>query len=521
MIFDPLEDVLNYLYQKVMDVSRTVIDWLLQYWNQYIVGTWQKLGQIWDTVWDFTSEWWVKIVAWVQATAVWVRDQTVEKVWPMIQGATETFTSAFGDWAVNTVDRITGFPAAVVELFTEKIPDILSKVGWYLADSLVYMGTAGLLERYPRTPEDWAEFRGKVEGAWGWVVTEVNDRIEGVIGGVTSWIAAQGVIRPEMGLESARGLMRVGFAAVAGLTGMVLASETIGFWKHLGLGQISAVIWDATQFRLITGAFMGALAFFALRVPLQYYFRDLFRPNLLEPRDFMELMSRKAFERPEVLMPPAEAEAFNRAMEVDGSTFISRMLGFYGYRSEMEPFYRELSNSRLGYFALAAVARFGMFDEAWYRESLSRAGYSERVKDQLINVYGQMAIQAGRGKFLTAAQRGYRDGWLTADALRGQLAGWGFGADMVEGVIDGVDFQADLELRNQVASLVLRAYARGIVSEGEARGMLTDMGMDGARASLSLLQEKMGLLPRVRLSMEGIEEVPYQPAEVVEEGEAW
>jgi len=330
-----------------------------------------------------------------------------------------------------------------------------------------------------------------------WVGEIFNEIFETFMDAVMGIVRQIGPTNPSTVMSSYSAMAKVGLIALGGLAGMTIAGETLNPISHLGLGHISAMIYDMTNYKLITGVFMGVLTFAMLKMPLTYYFNEMFRPLILDYRDFMELMSRDAFRNPQLLQEPDLIASVQQLTGGNGTAWEARMIGFYGYPAQYHGLFRELSHTRLGYFALAGIARTGFWDEAWFVEALARTGYSFTAREALLRMYKEQVKYARQQPVMYQLRQLARDGYYTIDQVKDMLAT----ANEMESVDDIRIMAMALEQEYQTFStaldISLRAFSRGVIPESECRKNLTDLNVPGDLVDIHLTREKLGLLRRI------------------------
>lgn len=324
-----------------------------------------------------------------------------------------------------------------------------------------------------------------------WISDHVVPAIEDGFASILGFVERQAPMNPFKAPDMAKGLLRLGAISVGGLTAMTVAGELMHPLKRLGLGNISAMIGDVVGYQQISGIIMGAMLFSGLRTPLNYYFNNLLRPWILERRDFMELLSRRAYTEPDVLMGPELAGRFREAMGMDGSAFIDQMLGFYGFPAGNRPFFEELANTRIGYFALAAVARDGTFDSEWFTESLHRAGYSERVVQRLLDMYQRAAAEKSQGQFASTAFKRFREGLTDQAGFRQELELFAYGPDKIPRFLVAGELDRETDSTSDLVSAYRASFRRGRISPEEFTQGLRSLGITPERVDAYLEQERI------------------------------
>ncbi|MBA7590180.1 hypothetical protein ES708_32288 [subsurface metagenome] len=311
-----------------------------------------------------------------------------------------------------------------------------------------------------------------------------------------------GPTNPSTAVNSYAAMAKVGMVALGGLAGMTIAGETLNPISHLGLGHISAMIYDMTNYKVITGVFMGALTFAMLRQPLTYYFNEMFRPYIIRQADFMELMARDAWSHPELLRVPALISSVRELTRGDGFAFEQKMIGYYGFPGAYYGLFKELSFAPLRYFPLAGIARAGFWDEAWFTEALSRSGYSPTARAALMGMYREMVLTARQGPVMYQARRLSTEGFATQEEVKAHLEKAAGFETLTESRLYAMELEQEFYQKEMAFDIIMRAFTRGVILEEETRKGLTGLGIPGAMLDLHLIREKLGLVRRISIPAE-------------------
>jgi hypothetical protein len=328
-------------------------------------------------------------------------------------------------------------------------------------------------------------------------------------------IAHQGRVTP----EQAPGLAGL-FYAFAGATG--IAASTIAdigeisiMGSNISLKYISGFLGEMSGWGRITAATIGVMTALAIHTPMTYYVQNALRPWLLTPRDFFQLLSRRAFTDPETLRNPELVTTMKQIAPAGGAAFEQSMLGYYGYPAEYYGFFTELANTPLRYFPLQGIARAGWFDEPWFYEALARSGYSETAKERLMDMYRSQAAAAKMGPAVTQLRRLAREQFITLDEYRSRRAQAGEVKDMEEASVLAMEYEREYEIKDLTLDIIMQSYTRGLISEAAAAASLIRLGLPEEIADLHILREKLGLVRKIKIELPPV----TQTWEVVEESE--
>ena len=441
---------------------------------------WEKVStfavELGETIWETLQGWVVTISGFFQQGVNWVGNY-INEVADWMGNAFEEAKTYFAESVIDPwTDWLGGFVDAITSIF-------------HIFDPIInIIRLEGFESFIPFTGRNW---QVGAQQLWTWVQDEIVDRTATFLEEILNWVGAFAPMNPAKSPQLASGLLGIGAVSAGGLAMMTLGGELMHPLKEIGFGHVSAMIGDVVNYKMISGVVIGAILTSGLRTPLNYYINSLLRPWILERRDFMELLSRQAFTKPEILMPEEAVGPFKVAMGVSGDEFIDNYLGFYGFPATYRPFFDELSNTRIGYFALAAVARDGTFDETWFNESLHRAGYAERVISQLIDMYRRAAQLKAQGQFASTAFKRYREGLTDKDTFTHELEVFGYAPDKVERFLVAGDLDMETDITSDMVAAYRASLRRGKITPVDFEKGLELLGITRRRIDHYLSQESI------------------------------
>jgi len=430
--------------------------------------------------------------------------QRVEDLTEMQSWMVENIVGPLTTWWAELLDRLLDVGSwigslmdGLVAWFSEDVPGssprwtgIFEAIGdWFY--SWFFEFPKWMFENFP------ARAAYGISESMKWVGEMFNEIFETFMDAIMGLVRQIGPTNPSTAVSSYSAMAKVGLLSLGALAGMTVAGETLNPISHLGLGHISAMIYDMTNYKLITGVFMGALTFAMLKMPLTYYFNDIFRPYILPQRDFTELMSRRAFTDPELLQNPELSSAVQSLTGGQGSAWESRMIGFYGYPPQYHGLYSELANARLGYFALAGIARTGFWDETWFIEALARTGYSVTARDALLVMYKEQVKYARQQPVMYHLRRLAREGYYTIDQVKVVLSEVNAMEELDEIRLRAMALEQEYETFDMALDISLRAFSRGVIRESECRSNLSGLNVPSDLIDVHLAREKLGIIRRI------------------------
>lgn len=323
-----------------------------------------------------------------------------------------------------------------------------------------------------------------LNGIWNDVIVPLGEQIKdgiqvaldtlgNVIGNtlmsIWNFILGLGRGSPDVAEANAFFVLKVITLASLGLGGATLAGELLHPLKSLGLGRFAAMIYKATNYDLISGMIVGALARAAIGQGARYAFNYQFRPFLPSWHDLMELYSRGVLSESEM----------------------RKYAGYYGYADEHIAYFNELKNTPLRYFALEAVARTGYWDESWYREEVQRAGYAKKSQDVMMLMLRDTSYMIVRRVYEPVLKKRYQVGAISRSELRQELTTLGYDERVRDMLTNTLTLTRDTEMISDMIDAVRHAYRQGIISAETFRTQLAKIGIDSEMINRYLMIEQL------------------------------
>lgn len=275
------------------------------------------------------------------------------------------------------------------------------------------------------------------------------------------------------------------------------AAESFAPLKHMGLGYLSAFMCDLGGFSRIAAAYQGMMIQWGLTQPMRYWSLEKFRPMLLEPRDFSQLMSRRAFTEPEVLRVEGLAESQASLPGGGGVETERAMIGYMGYPDSYLPIFKELANTPLRYFPLAGIARSGFFDRPWYEEALARSGYSVTAKEQLIRMYEAQVLESTRGMMSGAVTKPYRLGLLDDAEFNEHMLSLGYQPSQNEKALYAAKLDLATEQAEDSKRLYIDQFKKGLIDDGDLSVAISSLGYRPEVVTIEVQRAITAVTPKV------------------------
>lgn len=396
---------------------------------------------------------------------------------------TDQVVKPMNAWWDQFIGRILDFPSWVDRLFdavaawlTEDIPG--SSPRWTGIFERIFRFLWSTFVEFPRwffkdVPERVAYGLGE---SFKWVADTMEAVMTTWNEAILSFAKSVGPMSPEMAITNYSSITKLGMVALGGLTGMTIAGELLHPLKRLGLGNLAAMLFDATNYKLITGAFIGAFATAVFRYPLAYYFQSIFRPLLPDPR--------------------AQDQMYNR--ELITNQEYDQFLAYRGIPDSWHEKMRAITETAVGYFALAAVARTGIFNEGVFDRDLTRRGYPKEMRLLLIDMFRKSATESVKGVMLGAARNRFKEGLTTEDQFDSELIL--LRANPLERemykIAGRLDYVTDFTM--DMVDAYTEAVRKGKLSLEEYRQGLLRLGMVPERVEARVIRERVRLKPAER-----------------------
>ena len=411
--------------------------WLVSVWRDYIKPGIKTIFKFYKAVWDNAVKFAQKAVTW--AKSAWNAIQSAWKdVVSKVSGVFEAISKAFAalpQWISSAFQNAFSF-----------FGDVLKGIWTWLVDHIVTPIKNGLV----------------------WIWNQLNALIDGAVHGIIGAITSLGQMNPDKAKSAIVLPFKLGLGAALGLGGMTLAGELLHPLKELGLGRISAMIFKFTQYDLITGAIVGALATAAYGAPLKYAFNEIFRPYLPNWRDTMELYSRGTITRDRVLQ-------WSR---------------YNGYPDEFMPFWDELKNSPTGYFGLAGIARTGYWNEEFFREELQRSGYSPTAQQAMFEMFRDQSNEPVRKIYSSTLMKRYQMGILNPEELQGELTMLQYNQAVKTALSKAAVFMRDTVHVTEMIKALQYSYRLGKITIEQFSASLKNLGLVDERVLELVAAEK-------------------------------
>jgi hypothetical protein len=235
------------------------------------------------------------------------------------------------------------------------------------------------------------------------------------------------------------------------------------------------MVYDMTNYKLLIGAGMGVIAACSIRIPLTWYFNSILRPNLPSPRDAAMMRSRQYITK----------------------DIYRELLGYFGIPDKWHGDLDRLTETRVGYFALAAIARN---DETLFKNDLHRAGYAEEIIPMLLNMYQSMANTNVKGSMSSYPINRFKEGMTTEEQFHAELALLGYTDQEWPRFLAGAKLYFAYDYTSDLISAYRDAVRKGNISLDQYRQALLGIGIVPDKVEAYVLKERARLKPTEKLT---------------------
>ncbi len=482
-VMSALGAVLQGAFNTIVAPLQFATDWITATYN--LVANWVSQG--WAGITDAVSSAIAPVLGWITSSAqgvtAWVSaaigdlelrlSAALSSIPPLVASLSGQISSQF-TWLTVWLPRTVGdILSSWWDSFLAKVYDFGSWVGklfdavaaWFTVDVPGYSPRwwaimekawkpiwSFLTEAYTVWFPAGARAIGVALGqAEQWVSALIEPLIGGFIDGIFGFVEQMGPIAPSMVGGSFKALMSIGFLTISGLTGMTIAGELLHPLKQLGMGNIAAMIYDVTNYKMLTGAFVGALAVAMIRTPATYYYNKLLRPNLPRQGDAAAMFSHDRI----------------------SSHDFREILGYAGIADNWHEHYEDLAYRPMSLVALSTLCTSGGFDESIVTQVLTDRGINPKWRPAMLDLYRKKGLDTVKGMMSSVPISRFKQGYTDVNAFRAEMS-----------MLSYTDVEID---RYQAGAALSYAtdYISDLVAGWQAQVRKKVMSLEGFRDNLS------------------------------------
>jgi len=501
-VWDWIQAAIDWIVSGVKGIVAGVWDWIQSAASTIVSGVSSLFSQVWDWITTGLGNLWQNILSWLQNLWTGLQDMArtvAAKVSEINAWFSNEFIDPFIDWLVK-------LPANLAKMLGDLITPTINRLTTWLGT-----GKGGILDWLKRILGDlgtwilpkplgdavrlisgvkvaWDNMKGLTPEAGGWLksaftqfgkwigealrvlfapILEVGEWALGVFDSLIrrfvtpifthlfAWAESMGPVAPMSGKSLEAQITSMVEITIGGLGAMTLAGETLGFWKHIGMGHIAAMIYDLTNYKMLTAAFVGVLAGIYIRTPLTYYYNRAARPNIPDERSLTNLAGEYAITRGE----------FNEAMSWHGipDNWIDKLY--------------ELADRPLTPYMFRSLAEAGVLDDELLDRELHNASYNEKTIPYLKLYMQKQATGELKTLMTSAALNRYKEGFDDAATLQHNLEVLGVDLKLMPQYLFAANLNYVTDYQADVIAYYKDAYHRREIEEDEFRRGLGSAGL--------------------------------------------
>ena len=320
-----------------------------------------------------------------------------------------------------------------------------------------------------------------------WVTDALSPLVGIFVSSIDQFARQIGPIAPSMVGTNASSLITMGMGVIGGLFGMTVAGELLHPLKQIGLGHLAAVIFDMTNYKMITAALVGAITYTMIRRPAGYYYNSLLRPSLPNARDANELYSKDLIPREQY----------------------GRLLSYEGFADEWHDKYADMAYRPVSLYTLASLANTGVFDEALFADNLRDWGLNPRWRPLLLAMYRNKSLETTKGLMSSVAITRYKEGLTDDSSFPSELSVLRYTDKEIPLIIAGAKMSYATDYATDLMTAYQNAVRTGKMTLDEYRQALLSLGLVPERVEGKVLIERARIKPKEKLTPIGPPEEIY------------
>ncbi len=274
-IWNTVSDWSKWLKDVLKGYIDSAIDWATSAYNKavniydYITGTIKTvLDNAWSVLSNIATTIYNQAVKAVTIVKDWIADfyNKAKDVW---DGITETVSGAF-----ETLSKqVAALPQAIASAFQNAISYIRNALQGFWNDVIAPIGE-------------------KVKGAMDWMSEQITNLMSTAWDAILSALRSIAPVTPEKAEEAGISALKIAGLAGGGLLAMTAVWDLIHPFKDVIPGEVKAMLYDVTNFRLILGGLAGALVGAAIAQPAKYLYNSIFQPYIPREDDLKRFLWR-------------------------------------------------------------------------------------------------------------------------------------------------------------------------------------------------------------------------------------
>ena len=328
-----------------------------------------------------------------------------------------------------------------------------------------------------------------IQGGLGWIIDRLRGIITDFIGGVFNEGARHSPIGPDDTPAIFGRLLALGLAGVGAVSLLQVGISLLHPTHNMGLGHISAIIFEFTQYRLVCGIFVGAMLGALLRTPAEYYFNRMFRPTIPTWAELQGMARKHELSR----------DQFNEAMAYHG--FSKDWIEHIWHYMWADP--RLYDILRLADVAtpegppegaelIERLINMGIDPSSpdwWLQMKFMLGGYEDVDIRALVEVVHKRETLEERGRLVTQIRHMFIEGYWDQDTAADALMRAGLRSDQVSYTLLGDSYAAQNSVLDDRVGTATERFRKGQTTLSEYEGELSTYIINPQRVGALLALE--------------------------------
>jgi len=472
--------VWTWISTNVSQLSQTIWGWIQETWSRisaFFASLGEKIGNWFAWLWE-------KLVAWWNSLGPWFSDlrERIDKVAGQVLAGLDAWAksawSSITEWlekdahdSVIALDKGSPWP-------TEEHGSPFMESFWRAGSSALSFGSRNFINNFSAvTPESLASSPGWMENIHKWFAEIFTKPLHAI----SDIFESIGHTSPRPATDIIPKIAMAGVVLFSGLAAFTIGGELVSFFKHLGLGHVSAMLYDMVNYKVLTASLVTSLSLVYISTPVRYYYQELARPYFPDLGHALSLAGEYAFVTPAKSGAAVVTREALEGINQENKKAFMDVSRYQGFSDEWLDKLYELADSPAKYFALRGMADSGFWDEGYFIMELMNSGYNVPTIKNMLDMFRRYSLGEVKGVMLPVAMTRFREGFSNEEDLKTELRSLG----LPEPKLDLYVFAANLSYQTDYASDLLAAYRtqfrKDMITEANFRQLLHGLGLNSVR----------------------------------------
>jgi len=500
--------------EGIMTAVQDSISWLSQSLGDAISGLWETIQGFIDSTTSFimsaVDEAWQSVQSWISElwnNAMQAFDQFVADSKEFINGIISMINESFGKF----ISDVKSFLETGWEMFTHDINALFSGLLNWFMEALQGMGQAITSVFNQGT---FSSLISSIESGFSWLA----DSVASLIFSFFDWYTRIEI--PETGdpREVIRGILTELMKSAVGMTLPFIASELVHPMKSLGMGRLSALLYDIGGFGVLAYNINSTIVNTLTTPKLKYALNYLVRPWIPPAEDLVTFYAREAI----------NPEDFRRYMHLQGfdDFFIDAYLAAHWVPPPIHQVYDLLRRrlidlatakdlikrldimeemreplAKLAYLVPPRVDvrrgyEYGLLSAEEVDDYLRKGGYSDEDAVILGKIQRRLALSAEISDLRREFEKDYVDGFIDEDTFRANLAELGFPDELIEFRVEAIKTRHEREYKREQIRIYREAFRKDLITAEDLKSFLLELGLSEEKADPIVTLEQLKKVPK-------------------------